>query len=74
MTETMKVFRQTGWCRYLFILTVIWFIFAFIIISFLRHEPDINASDRIAQAMKKLHLLQKRESEMLNLLTEFSHG
>lgn len=74
MTDTMKVFRQIGWCRYLFLLSIIWFIFAFIIISFLRHEPDINTSDRIAEAMKKLNLLQRRESEMVNLLTEFSHG
>lgn len=74
MTDTMKVLRQLGWCRYLFILSAIWLIFGFIIISFLHHEPDINASDRITQAMKKLNLLQKRESDMLNLLIEFSHG
>ncbi|XP_065201965.1 alpha-(1,6)-fucosyltransferase [Planococcus citri] len=74
MTETMKVFRQIGWCRYLFLLSIIWFIFALIFISFLRHEPDINTSDRISEAMRKLNLLQRRESEMMNLLTEFSHG
>lgn len=70
----MKIFRQTGWYRPFCILLVIWSVFAFIIISFLRYEPDINISNRISQAMKQLHFLQKRESEMLNLLIEFSSG
>lgn len=70
----MKIFRQLGWCRYLFILSAVWLMFVFITFNFLRHEPDVNTSNRITRAMRELHLLQKRESEMLNLLIEFSSG
>ncbi|BES93248.1 Alpha-(1,6)-fucosyltransferase [Nesidiocoris tenuis] len=69
-----KILRQVQWGRAMIVLLVLWLIFLFIAVQYLRQEPDQNTNQRISQVLRDLQSLHRQREEISKLLSEYNTG
>ncbi|KAF6205363.1 hypothetical protein GE061_019534 [Apolygus lucorum] len=54
------------------VLLVLWLLFLFIAVQYLRQEPDQNTNQRISQVLRDLQSLHRQREEISKLLSEYN--